>query len=69
MLSWGKVPWSYGPFIEYVVGPTGAHHTIRPNNSVGVYSTKQTNMNEDIPSPVKMNIGGNRRLTKRRFRR
>jgi len=68
MLSWGKVPWSYGPFIEYVVGRTG-HHPIRPNNSVGVYSTKQTNMNEDIPSPVKMNIGGNRRLTKRRFRR
>lgn len=67
MLSWGKVPWSYGPFIEYVVGRTGAHHPIRPNNSLGIYSKTSTNMNQDTPTPIKMNIGGNR--STRRSRR
>lgn len=74
MLSWGMVPWNHGPFIEHVVGRTGAHHPIRPNNSIGIYSKKPpTSMNVNvaspIKSPIKMNIGGYKRHTRSRSRR
>lgn len=37
MISWGMLPWTYGPYVEHIRGSTGLHR-ILPDKSVGEYS-------------------------------